>query len=121
MWWRAGGGTIGGDFIAPFKTTHIDTDGSLRLVYWKGNNALKGAERKKKKNALCKKTPFARHFVVNSGHFTKTGSGQTQEKTQKERRFLAVAGSLGSLSKSSAVGGLNGTLGFVVEVRQRSH
>lgn len=61
VWWWAGGGTIGGDFIAPFKTTHIDdTDGSLRLIYWKGNDVLKGAERKKKnagkENAFC--APF---------------------------------------------------------------
>lgn len=37
-----GGGTIGGDYIAPLKTTHIDKDGSLRLILWSGNDALKG-------------------------------------------------------------------------------
>jgi hypothetical protein len=37
------------------QTTHIDdTDGSLRLIYWKGNDALKGAERKNK-NAVRKR------------------------------------------------------------------
>jgi hypothetical protein len=59
--------------LTPFslKTTHIDTDGSLRLVYWKGNDALKGIER----------TPAA--------------------------------------GDKRSAGGLNGTLGFVVEVRKR--
>eukprot|EP01047_Picozoa_sp_COSAG01_P026897 COSAG01_NODE_1751_length_9323_cov_5.197507_2_plen_219_part_00 len=37
-----GGGTIGGDFVAPLKATHIGADGALRLVFFPGNHALKG-------------------------------------------------------------------------------
>ena len=40
-----GGGTIGGDYIAPLKAVHIDHAAELRLIYWKGNDALKGALR----------------------------------------------------------------------------
>ena len=41
-----GGGTIGGDYIAPLKAVHIDRAAELRLTYWKGNDALKGTLRK---------------------------------------------------------------------------
>lgn len=40
-----GGGTIGGDYIAPLKAVHIDHAAELRLIYWKGNDALKGTLR----------------------------------------------------------------------------
>jgi hypothetical protein len=40
---RAHAGTLGGDFIAPLKAAHIDAGGSLRLVYWRGNDALRRA------------------------------------------------------------------------------
>ena len=33
-------------------------------------------------------TPFVAPFYTKTDHFTKTGSGQTQEKLRKERRFL---------------------------------
>ena len=53
-----GGGTLGGDFIAPLKAVHIDTDGSLRLVYWHGNDALKGS-------ALEASGPLGSAFVAH--------------------------------------------------------
>jgi hypothetical protein len=39
-----GGGTIGGDYVAPLKTAHVDANGTLRLALWSGNAALKAAQ-----------------------------------------------------------------------------
>ena len=34
---------MGGDYVGPLKAVHIDAAAVLRLTYWPGNDALKGA------------------------------------------------------------------------------
>ena len=90
-----GGGTIGGDWIAPLKAVHIDHAAELRLIYWKGNNALKGALR----------VPGAGPKTMDGGP---TRSATTTVAAEPEAPKPAQAPLV-------VAEGLNGTLGFVVE------
>eukprot|EP01052_Picozoa_sp_SAG31_P033663 SAG31_NODE_3833_length_3838_cov_2.158866_3_plen_261_part_00 len=84
-----GGGTIGGDWIAPLKAVHIDHAAELRLIYWKGNNALKGTLR-----------------VARAG-----SRGNGDDRARRKRGT-----DVGPSAKGPAVvEALNATLGFVVE------
>ena len=80
-----GGGTIGGDWIAPLKSVHIDHAGELRLIYWTGNEKLKSTSRQ---------LSVVTNVMATSNRATNRG------------RLGAVA---------TTVEALNGTLGFVVQ------
>jgi hypothetical protein len=89
-----GGGTIGGDWIAPLKAVHIDHAAELRLIYWKGNDALKGALR----------VPGAGPKRMDEGSRRATTAVKAESEGPQPTKAPAVLAE-----------GLNGTLGFVVE------
>jgi hypothetical protein len=76
-----GGGTIGGDYVAPLKRALVSEDLELRLAYWEGNGALKGKE-----------------LALGAGMSMHTGQGAVVEGTV----MLPAGGSLGFTSCDGA-------------------
>jgi len=87
--WEQFGGTIN---IGQGSRNHIML-GGFEGPFFYGN--LAGIQNVG--TAWCGDVSFARRFTLSTEYFTKTGSGQTQEKLRNERRTSSAAGTVPSL------------------------